>query len=297
MSAPPIVPLARRLAEENNVDWRRLEGSGEGGSVVERDVLTYLAQVMRGEAATDPTPEPLPEGLSAWPEELERAARAVQADRTEAEEVASPWTFEPLAPPTPLLETDAAGPQAFTFDLPPTPTAPPELPSLAPDGAASSEVGGGAYAQPDDSPSFEPERAPPPASVPESVHQAALEEVQALKGKVAQLEEERRRHLEELHQLARLQETIAAQKAEKARSDALQREVRGLKEALEAAQQDAAQLRGLEATLLEREERLTRARLFKAKAKTEVERLLGLIAQLEGELAAFKARPRWKFWG
>ena len=63
-----ISPLARRLAEENNVNWRRLEGSGPEGRVVERDVLDFLAKVMAGEEEVDPTPEPLPEGLEAWPD-------------------------------------------------------------------------------------------------------------------------------------------------------------------------------------------------------------------------------------
>jgi resuscitation-promoting factor RpfA len=66
---PDIAPLARRLAEENNVDWRRLSGTGEGGRVVERDVLGYLARVMAGDEAVDPTPEPVPEGMAAWPAE------------------------------------------------------------------------------------------------------------------------------------------------------------------------------------------------------------------------------------
>ncbi|MEJ2288986.1 MAG: E3 binding domain-containing protein, partial [Deinococcales bacterium] len=69
MSQPEISPLARRLAEENNVDWRDLHGSGAGGKVVERDVLEYLARVMAGEEDIDPTPEPVPEGMESWPEE------------------------------------------------------------------------------------------------------------------------------------------------------------------------------------------------------------------------------------
>lgn len=68
MHEPDIAPLARRLAEENNVDWRRLSGTGEGGRVVERDVLGYLARVMAGDEAVDPTPEPVPDGMAAWPE-------------------------------------------------------------------------------------------------------------------------------------------------------------------------------------------------------------------------------------
>jgi resuscitation-promoting factor RpfA len=69
VSQPEISPLARRLAEENNVDWRDLHGSGAGGKVVERDVLEYLARVMAGEEDIDPTPEPVPEGMEAWPED------------------------------------------------------------------------------------------------------------------------------------------------------------------------------------------------------------------------------------
>ena len=49
MSEPHISALAKRLAEQNNVDWRKLTGTGEGGKVVERDVLDYLARVMAGD--------------------------------------------------------------------------------------------------------------------------------------------------------------------------------------------------------------------------------------------------------
>jgi len=68
VSETEISNLARRLAEQNNVDWRSLTGSGPNGSVVERDVLDYLARVMAGEEALDPTPEPLPEGMESWTE-------------------------------------------------------------------------------------------------------------------------------------------------------------------------------------------------------------------------------------
>ena len=69
MSEPDISTLARRLAEQNNVDWRALHGSGPSGKVVERDVLDYLARVMAGDEAVDPTPEPLPAGMQAWPDQ------------------------------------------------------------------------------------------------------------------------------------------------------------------------------------------------------------------------------------
>ena len=98
---PAISPLARRLAEENNVDWRGLPGSSAGGAVNERDILDYLEAVMLGNRPLDPTPEPLPEGLNAWPEEAagrpraEEAGPAAEAPRTPAAQPAAPVkTFE-----------------------------------------------------------------------------------------------------------------------------------------------------------------------------------------------------------
>ena len=76
MSEPDISTLARRLAEQNNVDWRALHGSGPAGKVVERDVLDYLAKVMAGEEAVNPTAEPVPEGMEAWPEQDMQGFRA-----------------------------------------------------------------------------------------------------------------------------------------------------------------------------------------------------------------------------
>ncbi|MEX2543044.1 MAG: E3 binding domain-containing protein, partial [Trueperaceae bacterium] len=66
MSDIDISPLAKRLADENNVDWRTLHGTGDNGRVVERDVLDYLARVMAGDEDLDPTPEPLPAGMESW---------------------------------------------------------------------------------------------------------------------------------------------------------------------------------------------------------------------------------------
>jgi hypothetical protein len=50
MSDVQISPLAKRLAEENSIDWRRIKGTGPEGRVIERDILTYLARIMSGEA-------------------------------------------------------------------------------------------------------------------------------------------------------------------------------------------------------------------------------------------------------
>ena len=93
---PAISPLARRLAEENNVDWRVLAGSSAGGAVNERDVLDYLEAVMLGQKPLNPTPEPLPEGLGAWPEEADRRPRAAVAKP--AAEAPRPPAPRPAAP-------------------------------------------------------------------------------------------------------------------------------------------------------------------------------------------------------
>ena len=69
---PPISPLAKRLAEENNVSWHSLRGSGPAGRVVERDVLDHLAQAMSG--AADPAPEGPPEGADVWQESADYGA-------------------------------------------------------------------------------------------------------------------------------------------------------------------------------------------------------------------------------
>mgnify|MGYP001770893376 CR=1 FL=1 len=57
MSEVKVTPLARRLAEENGIDWRRLNGTGPENTVVERDILGFLAKVMAGEVSLPPAVE------------------------------------------------------------------------------------------------------------------------------------------------------------------------------------------------------------------------------------------------
>jgi hypothetical protein len=54
------------LAEDNNVNWKTLQGSGPDGQIVDSDVLEFLARVMAGEEELNPTPEPLPDGVQSW---------------------------------------------------------------------------------------------------------------------------------------------------------------------------------------------------------------------------------------
>lgn len=278
MSDPGIAPLAQRLAEENNVDWRTLRGSGDGGSVVEGDVLTYLARVMSGEEAIYPTPEPAPESLSAWPEEPQRH-REVAPDP-----LTSPFTLPTAAPPTTSAPEDEGSASPWTLDLD-TPETQAQVDTEAQvftfDGVAPTQ--GEVAAAPD---------VLPAAGVSEAVHSAVVAELAALKTRLAELEEERSGHVDELRQLSRMQETRALERDENAR--ALEAEVQSLKEVLAASRSEAQRVGEVEAHSRDLEARLERARAFRADAKTEFERLSALNAALEAELAALKKRPWWQ---
>lgn len=39
-----IAPLAKRIAEENHLEWRSIKGTGEAGLILEKDVLMVLAK-------------------------------------------------------------------------------------------------------------------------------------------------------------------------------------------------------------------------------------------------------------
>lgn len=63
-------PVARRMADENNIDLRTLKGSGPGGRIVKKDIEAYLAQPRRAEPAATaaaPSPAPVPAPASAGP--------------------------------------------------------------------------------------------------------------------------------------------------------------------------------------------------------------------------------------
>lgn len=103
MSESSITPLAQRLAEENNVNWESLHGSGPEGRIIERDVLEYLARVMAGEEDLNPTPEPLPDGLESWDsfsalQETDswQARSQVDGDAAAVEAVADPIAVDAL---------------------------------------------------------------------------------------------------------------------------------------------------------------------------------------------------------
>ena len=315
MADPLIAPETQRLAEDNNVEWRVLKGSGAGGEVLERDVLAYLTRVMLGEEAADPTPEPLPEGLSAWPEEPARRGRADDLFTASLSSIAvpkpepepSPWQSD--APQAPA-EREAGG-FVFAHSEPEQAAAEPlaeasggwtfETEDSSPDalrsvGAAEPAVWADAVA-PEPALSETTALEPLHGGVSEAVYQEALTEIQALRVRLATLEEERLRHVSELHQLSRMQETIALQKNEGVKLSAAQSEVQRLKAELAAARGEAQRVAALEAKNRDLEDRLNRARTFRKNAKAEYERLLADNMMLEHEAANLKKRRGFKLWG
>lgn len=110
MAEPRITPLARRLAEENGIDWRQLQGTGPDGTIVERDVLAFLAKLMAGEVDLPPMPEappPLPPE-----EELKRAQEALGKEGVDLADLI------PEAPKTPTLQVEEVAEEELDLDFP-----------------------------------------------------------------------------------------------------------------------------------------------------------------------------------
>ncbi len=110
MEEPRITPLARRLAEENGIDWRKLKGTGPDGTIVERDVLAFLAKLMAGEVDLPPMPEappPLPPE-----EELKRAQAALEREGVDLSDLI------PEAPKAPTLQVEEVPEEELALDFP-----------------------------------------------------------------------------------------------------------------------------------------------------------------------------------
>ena len=260
MSEPTIAPLAKQLAEENNVNWRVLQGTGPEGSVVEKDVLTYLAKVMAGEESVNPTAEPTPEGMEAWPEEDIKAFEAEQASQAPAgadEEIS--WGDAPDAPSDALLD-------AVTLDPTPAPAPISSAPASAPSsGISSAEYG------------------------------AALNEIERLKGEVQSLRDAQAQQSQVAGQVSTLQSEKSQLESQVAK---LQGEQSGLRSELEKAKAAASSQSALKeegdkvkAKLEKAKAEITRQRGVLEKAKGQIDAL-----KLELEEATQK-KPWWKLFG
>lgn len=116
-----ISPLARRLAEENSIDWRQIRGSGPDSRVIERDILMYLSRVMSGEAELPSQPDvsegPPPSGLGeihGFEDASARLAReGVDLADILGEAPSIPQPAYAAAQPAPMMHAQAAGPDAW----------------------------------------------------------------------------------------------------------------------------------------------------------------------------------------
>ena len=77
-----ISPLAKILAEANGIDWRTIQGSGAGGSIVEQDILNYLSRVMSGDE--EPPATPVDEAPPGWTGEMPPMPASVAASGLQA---------------------------------------------------------------------------------------------------------------------------------------------------------------------------------------------------------------------
>lgn len=144
MSEVKITPLARRLAEENGIDWRQIQGTGPDGTVVERDILAFLARVMAGEVNLPPAPEEMAPPPGAIPD-MAQAQAALQKEGVQLGDLVPPPPASQAPAPQPSSPLSAAPTMddiEFDLDLDlDTPTAPvppaaaafEEVPTLAPE--------------------------------------------------------------------------------------------------------------------------------------------------------------------
>jgi pyruvate/2-oxoglutarate dehydrogenase complex dihydrolipoamide acyltransferase (E2) component len=94
---PKISPLAKRLAEENGIDYTQIKGTGPEGRIVERDVLTFLTKMMAEEQAAEAAESQTGRG----------EAKATLTDRESAAQSAPPQPPPQPPPPADLPEDDA----------------------------------------------------------------------------------------------------------------------------------------------------------------------------------------------
>ena len=278
MTELPISPLARRIAEENNVNWRALQGSDAGGGVNERDVLNYLEQVMLGTKPVDPTPEPLPEGMTAWAEEPLRA-------EGQTDQVSDQVTNDDAAQPSD--EALEAVYQKMFAELGALKTA-----------AAETERARDAAEQARTEAHAELGRLRETLSRKETELAEREADLSGAQAQIARLETAAAAHEAKAREgqleLERLRETVHVQDEELVEVHTLKRQVEELQAKLGEAQ---AQAKALQEHSYGLSESLNGANDAAQKAKAETERLRAAHAGLEQTVTELKQRPWWKLWG
>ena len=117
-----ISPLAKILAEANGIDWRSIQGSGAGGSIVEQDILNYLSRVMSGDE--EPPATPVDEAPPGWTGVMPPMPAAVAASGLQA--------LSAAGVDTDITDFVAQQSQSGQVSAPPMPTPPVPTPPAQP---------------------------------------------------------------------------------------------------------------------------------------------------------------------
>lgn len=114
-----IAPLAKVLAEANGIDWRKIQGSGDGGQVVEQDILNYLSRIMSGDEEPPATPvdAPPPDWNGEMPSMDLLAAAGVDSEIADFVASARSESVESVQFGHPELSTPDLGSDAMDFEL------------------------------------------------------------------------------------------------------------------------------------------------------------------------------------
>ncbi|MFC3832741.1 MULTISPECIES: E3 binding domain-containing protein [Deinococcus] len=147
-----IAPLAKILAEANGIDWQHLRGTGDGGMIVEQDILNYLSRIMTGEEEPPSTPVDVPPpdwngDMNAMPDlsgvsadQLTRAG--VESDLTSL--MGQPAVSSPQVPATPAAALD----DDLEFELDDAEPEPTPAPVAAAPAAPAPSLGGWEWSAP-----------------------------------------------------------------------------------------------------------------------------------------------------
>jgi pyruvate dehydrogenase E2 component (dihydrolipoamide acetyltransferase) len=140
-----VSPVVARIAAEHGIDTSVVQGTGTGGRVTKKDILSYIESGAAAAAPAAPAPEPVAEAAApAAPAPVAEAAAPPRvaevpaappaaAPEPAAAPAAAPEPVAAQAPPTPPISAPPAAPAPVQAPAAAAPSAPPETaPALAP---------------------------------------------------------------------------------------------------------------------------------------------------------------------
>ena len=137
-----VSPVVARIAAEHGIDPAVVPGTGTGGRVTKKDILTFLESGAAAAAPVEtqaappppPAPPPAPEPVAAAPEPPLTTPEPAPAA------AAAPPPAEPAAPPPPVAPPPVAPPPVAPQPAPPEPTAAPAPAPVAASAAPPDEA-------------------------------------------------------------------------------------------------------------------------------------------------------------